>query len=148
MNSTKAGKKGKPTLAELETLAVTARDLQEPWDVFLEHYGFDDEFIQSSQLTSDEMVESLVRQLVGQMLGNADAGIDDIVLTRAPGHALLHGTMLIEGRLVGILAFLESQVGLLSFPIEIAGTTFTRFSWEPVPRPAGTWIARPGRHDN
>lgn len=123
-------------LAQLETLKqklLQAREFQEIWAYFMDHFGEDPDFMALGERTRSPFIEAVLSQ-VGQQIFGRPVQTAECLLTRLPEHQFIHGGCILEGKIGNVLYFEDAQVGLLAVVMSLAPseTRLVRFTGRPL----------------
>jgi hypothetical protein len=120
-------------LEKLKDKLITAREFGDVMKYFLDHFGEDPAFIALGDRIEHPFLEAVLAQ-VGQQLFGKPVSLTDVLLTRLPEHAFIHGGASLGGKLATVLYFEDLCKGLLTvcWSITPPETKYARFTGRPM----------------
>jgi hypothetical protein len=124
----------------LKMKLVEEKELRDVMNYFFDHLGEDEAFIDLSKPTRHQMLEAIIGQTVGPMVGSkGKAVLVNFVLLHVPEHQFYHGAFLIQGRMANVIYFDDIKMGCIAVVMSLAGkTNFIRFSAQEMPHKPAT----------
>ena len=103
-------------LTKLDTLrekVASARNLNDPWEFFFNHFGDDPSFLDFGSPTKNFVLETVIEK-IGEKVLRHDVHISNLLLTEISEYNFIHGACFIEDKLTSIIFFEDIDTGLLS----------------------------------
>lgn len=98
-------------LAVLKDKLVNEQEFIQVWNYFLDHFGDKLSFIALGKRTSHPFLEAFVSQLSRTMFQH-DVSPRDLMLTLLPEHKFIHGSVMVNTNIIGVIFFEDIQVGM------------------------------------
>lgn len=118
-------------LAEVKRLLHEAKEFSKVWDYFLTHFGEQDEFMKLGEpVREDETLQMVVREVCKNLFPGRQAVLLVSRLVRIAEQEFVHGTILLDDRLSGMLYFEDVHKGLMAvcWSVEPPETKYVRFT--------------------
>lgn len=118
-------------LATLKDNLLTATNFRDVQDYFLTHFGEKPEFISLGERTQHPLLEAVVTEVAKQLFKGSPR-VEQLMLSRIPGHDFLHGGMFVNGCIGTIIHFDDIHKGLVCICSLDGQTHYARFSGRPM----------------
>ena len=120
-------------LATLKEKRGSTTNFSEVQTYFLDHFGDHPAFIELGEPTTDEFLEQVLAEVVGQLF-HMTVTVNDARLVRLPDHKFVHGGFMVQGKVGTLIYFEDVCKGLISVAWSLSPpeTKFMRFSGRPL----------------
>ncbi|MDQ3250561.1 MAG: hypothetical protein M3Q45_15315 [Chloroflexota bacterium] len=124
----------------LKMKLMEAKELADVMNYFFDHLGESQEFINVSQPARHELLEAIIAQTVGPLLGaKAKVVLHNFLLLHVAQHQFYHGAFTIQGKMANVIYFDDIQMGCIAVALGMDGpTSFIRFSTQGTPHKPAT----------
>jgi len=116
-------------LSVLKDKLITAKDFQDPWNYFFDHFGENPDFLQLGHRSHDPALKTIIEG-IGEQLFKKKVKVSNFLLTEIAEHNFFHGACFIQGRIATVLFFKDIDKGLLAISMSMGSSavSLVRFS--------------------
>jgi hypothetical protein len=115
----------------LKQMMMEEKEIGVVYDYFFDHFGESRAFMAMSKPARNPLLEAVLAQTVGGMLGLKGVGrVMKVHLLTVPGHPFYHGSTRVAGHVITFIYFDDAKIGCIAAAAgpNASMTQFVRFS--------------------
>jgi hypothetical protein len=121
-------------LQTLKEKIATAKEFNDVWHYFFDHFGENPEFMKLGEPTEHPFLEQVFIQVCARLFPS-HVVLTRMMFTRLAEQHFIHGGLTINGRLASVMYFEDVQIGMMivAAPHPGANNDYVRFSGRLMP---------------
>jgi hypothetical protein len=127
-------------LNRLKLKLMQEKELHVVMTYFFDHFGENRAFLDIGQSTRHNLLESIIAQTIGALLGaKTKVILLNLMLFHIPQHQFYHGAFIINGKMANVIYYDDIKMGCIAVVMSTSGmTNFVRFSAQNLPHKPAT----------